>query len=134
MAPYEADRHRKEKEALNLIIGMKKEKNSASSGGQIIFFVVMPLILALVIMRFREIQVFAQQNKQVSAVIKMFYPAWKSADDFPPPDMSPAVPAATNAAKETVSGTPENPVDNGVEKGSIRHHGSHTHPAAGQAQ
>src|SRR5262249_15193873 len=83
MAPYEADRHKKEKDALKLIIGMKKQQETSSSSGQIIFFVVMPLILALVIMRFREIQVFAQQNKQVSAVIKMFYPAWKRADDFP---------------------------------------------------
>jgi len=122
MAPYEADRHKKEKDALKLIIGMKKQQETSSSSGQIIFFVVMPLILALVIMRFREIQVFAQQNKQVSAVIKIFYPAWKSADDFPV-HVVPAVESNSQKEAQGHSGTAEWPAKSGkgAWKGSSRH-------------
>lgn len=131
MAPYEGDRHRKEKDALNLIIKMKKQNQSSSSGGQIILFVVMPLILALVIMRYRDIQIFAQQNKQVSAVIKIFYPAWKTYDELYPP----LPPEQETEAEGTKSGKPggAEPAAKGG-KGSSKYHskGSTKHGFAQQ--
>src|SRR4030095_295671 len=137
MAPYEADRHKKERDALNLIIAMKKQKQTTSSGWQVIFFVVMPLVLALVIMRSREILVFAQQNKQVSAVIKIFYPGWKSADDFPKP--VPRLESETEATKQDAhgkEGVAEAPAKSGkgTPRGSAKHHAIHPQPSAQQRE
>lgn len=92
MAPYEGDRFRKEKEALNLIIKMKKGEKT-SHAGEIVFFVILPVVLALCIMRYRDIRDFASHSQPISAVIKVFCPSWQEAPE-------PGAPAEPDAGQQ----------------------------------
>ena len=81
---YQGDRVKKEKEALDLIIKMKK-KDEGSHSGELLFFVVIPLLMAVIVIQFKPILEFARNSKEISAAVKMVYPEWKSAEDLAPP-------------------------------------------------
>lgn len=79
---------KKEREGLDLIIGMhKKNERKAVPIGEFIVFIVVPLAIAGGIWKAKELTEFAQKNEQVSAMIKMVYPQWKSAAELAPPPL-----------------------------------------------
>jgi hypothetical protein len=129
MAPYEGDRFKKEKEALNLIIKMKKGEKTSHTG-EIVFFVILPVVLALGIMRYKDIREFASHSKPISAVIKVFYPAWQEAPEPPPLPGGPSEPDAgqegappatesTDATKPAAKEPPEEIVPRGLKRGHL---------------
>jgi hypothetical protein len=143
--PNTGDYIKKERDALDLIIKMRKSNEQKSAGtAEIIVFIVIPIVLALGVMRFREIKDFAAHNKQVSAVIKMVYPQWDEAKDLPAPVMidpatglpingvvpvsDPAAAPAVDASGKPiptqsapVTATPEPDVTGPKERGSLLH-------------
>ncbi|HEY9870443.1 MAG TPA: hypothetical protein V6D08_14860 [Candidatus Obscuribacterales bacterium] len=129
MAPYEGDRFKKEKEALNLIIKMKKGEKTSHTG-EIVFFVILPVVLALCIMRYRDIQDFARGSKPISAVIKVFYPAWQEAPEPAPlpgasaerdagQEGAPPATESTEATKPAAKESPEEIVPRGLKRGNL---------------
>jgi hypothetical protein len=86
--PNTGDYIRKEREGVDLIIGMhKKTQQNGLPVGELIVFVVLPLVIAGGIWKQKEIKDFAQHNDQVSQVIKMVYPEWKTAAELAPPPL-----------------------------------------------
>src|SRR5271163_1226316 len=82
MSPYYGDHIKKEREALNLIIRMKRA-NQRSHTGELIFFIVVPVAMAFAVMHFQDILLFCYKTQWASAAIKVVYPAWKWAGDAP---------------------------------------------------
>src|SRR5271163_3233739 len=65
MSPYYGDHIKKEREALNLIIRMKRA-NQRSHTGELIFFIVVPVAMAFAVMHFQDILLFCYKTQWAS--------------------------------------------------------------------
>ncbi len=77
--PYTGDHIKKEKEALDLMIKMRKGAQDGNRQGGLVFFVVLPLLLAVGLLKSKEIKDWAAHNHQVSQLIRLAYPDWQEA-------------------------------------------------------
>lgn len=113
MAPSYGDHIKKEREALNLIIRMKRKKTD-SNVIELILFVGLPLIMLVAVVKYKEIIEFCFYNQQAAAIIKTFYPQWKSAQDSgkgaAPAEGLPAEQAPAEGEQPAVSGARPAPV------------------------
>jgi hypothetical protein len=86
--PNTGDYIKKEREGLDLIIKMHKQnERKAVPIGELLVFIVLPLALAAGIWKQKELTEFARSNEQVCSMIKVVYPAWKSAAELAPPPL-----------------------------------------------
>jgi hypothetical protein len=115
--PNTGDYIKKEREGLDLIIKMKRQNEQKTVPvGELIVFIILPLAIAGGIWKQKEIKEYAQQNEQVSQVIKMVYPEWKSAAELAPPPLPMDQAGLTGEPGQPVS--PDQQVMPGTEPGA----------------
>lgn len=101
--PYTGDHIQKEKEALDLMIKMRKGARGESRSGEMLIFVLIPVVFAVGIMKFKDIKDYAAHNHQLSQLIRMAYPAWEEAPAAPAP-VAPVAPEQGDLQATTSSG------------------------------
>lgn len=131
---YQGDRVKKEKEALDLIIKMRKgAKGDGNNSGELIFFVVIPVVMAVICFQYKPILEFAAKNEALSAAIRAVYPGWKSAEQAVGPGTEAAVDGTQPGAQQAVpsDGQPGGePAGQSGESGQVLAPGPGESPAA----